>query len=795
MGPMLYGCGPVGCRDSRTDEESGDIRAVRADTGLWFSEDPRTAVGPRNGTAYTEWDALQVEGLGSTLAVTVGRGNRRGNPLLVRDPATRSWVGSGSLVAGPDTYYPLAFACHDEESRRHFQVGPWRRLACAGARAGGIGRPVPSRTDSDSLIVDTDSAPLTEPVSVGRVVSPDSPLPLSTRAIRAALGPGQRRSLRVTLRVVDAAQLLAAWGEHASVCAFEIASPARQRFVLWREMLVRPSHCAAAVATLVLSGRDRLPSCDSPAEAAVEVVTPRGDAGPFVYTWSDAALAGRVRTLPLGNHSVVVASNSTGQVGYRQYLVAPPLRVVPSVAVTDGSACPMDAVVSVHVVAGGVPPYTYSWSHAPTSPSARQGHLGAIKCGLYNVTATDAQGCWVAHNFTVPCRVGVILDVIRANCTGAFDTFLNMTATRGRAPFRYMWSYGIVDQAVAAANGHWGGTLTDADGCYTTVSTVVNAKENPFTVELNVRQPDRWGGSGAAWLVPRGGDPPYEYEWSDGRRTRSMGDERALLCSHSFLNFSLSLSLSISDPALPGSYHVFVSDSVCLRRFNFTIVEAELSLHNGEPACAAYRDCERYYDGNMHVYINCLRSVAEPIMWDPRTWDVCAVRALLAIARRLERFHGPLDYSSSFVGLMAAEALDHCLAERPHCDNITWTMVAPFMQWQEEVRVAFNAFVRSPGTVEFGDFKRFVVRLMMEIKVCSSCFAHLFVTSCVFQPSVTRTDVLLLGPWGFRNEYVFGPSLHFPSRKLRVASLQRRRDFFTSDGVIMVNYPWGLLCT
>jgi hypothetical protein len=49
-----------------------------------------------------------------------------------------------------------------------------------------------------------------------------------------------------------------------------------------------------------------------------------------------------------------------------------------------------------------------------------------------------------------------------------------------------------------------------------------------------------------------------------------------------------------------------------------------------------------------------------------------------------------------------------------------------------------------------------------------------------------------VGPYAFNNEYVFAPSLHFPTAQLRVNSLMLKKMFFKSTAVQMSVFPWTL---
>ncbi|MBI4606488.1 MAG: DUF11 domain-containing protein [Planctomycetes bacterium] len=238
-GPAQDGAGPHGARAYPAPLENGSMAQLYADTGIFFSTDPRTARVPdgsgageqllttENGIelvppptgfgqiddlfttagmsfAHNAWDALHARafGAGGTLAVQDGAELRTfAHPGNGNTP-----FGYGSPVAGPDTFY--AFELTEREPGVYEaagKVGPWRRIRTEGSEIG-TGAPVGA------------SGPLSRrgtPTGLGWDLSPENPLPAYdpqdpgkpwTNAVRFAAGElvaGEELFAEISLRVLD----------------------------------------------------------------------------------------------------------------------------------------------------------------------------------------------------------------------------------------------------------------------------------------------------------------------------------------------------------------------------------------------------------------------------------------------------------------------------------------------------------------------------------------------------------------------------------------------------------------
>jgi uncharacterized repeat protein (TIGR01451 family) len=195
----------------------GRLSEIYADTGIFFSTDPRTAAFPplptriqqsANGyliaptavnqlnpligqtvaTTHNLWDADQTNAFGST-ALPVG--TPRSNSAVLSNGTGVTPYYAGSAVAGPQSGYPLDNLA---------QVGPWQRIAYAGSR---IGNPSggPATSNLANLVVGGG------PTSLGYSLSASNPLPPGTNAVRWAVGKlvvGTLSYVRISIRLTQA---------------------------------------------------------------------------------------------------------------------------------------------------------------------------------------------------------------------------------------------------------------------------------------------------------------------------------------------------------------------------------------------------------------------------------------------------------------------------------------------------------------------------------------------------------------------------------------------------------------
>ena len=169
-------------------------------------------------------------------------------------------------------------------------------------------------------------------------------------------------------------------------------------------------------------------------------------------------------------------------------------------------------------IAGG--PYTYSWNTNPVQNTATATNLSA---GTYSVVITKAPGCQEVRTFTItqPAAVSGTTVVTNVACNGASTGAINLTPTGGVGPYTFNWGNGITtEDRTNLPAGSYSVTITDANGCTTTLSNIIITHMTAVSGTLAVTNVTCNGAStGAINLTPTGGTAPYTYNWGNGITT------------------------------------------------------------------------------------------------------------------------------------------------------------------------------------------------------------------------------------------------------------------------------------
>ena len=219
-----------------------------------------------------------------------------------------------------------------------------------------------------------------------------------------------------------------------------------------------------------------------------------GSASPYTYSWNTipTQATATANNLPPGNYTVTV-TDSTGCGVTATATITQPTQV--TLTVTGAATiCSGQTTTLTAAAAGGISPYTFSWSDGGTGSS---NSVSPLATTTYMCTATDANGCNSAFQAIIVTVKPQLNVAIAGNnspiCPGQSMT-LSATGSGGNGgPFGYSWSPGglgnpiIVSPSVTTTY-----TCTVVDGCTLTPGTatfVVNVSAPPtlnFTVTPHV---------------------------------------------------------------------------------------------------------------------------------------------------------------------------------------------------------------------------------------------------------------------------------------------------------------------
>ena len=195
-----------------------------------------------------------------------------------------------------------------------------------------------------------------------------------------------------------------------------------------------------------------------------------GGVSPVKLVWDDSAVAGNVRNnLGPGTYTVTITDGKPCVIT-KTFIILEPQKLVLSANVTHAFDCDDANSGAINLqLAGGTPPFTYSWSNGATAED-----LINIPAGNYLVTVTDSRGCSKTAQYSINRQPPIVIGVDTKtdfNCETKFvkQTFIAQVSG-GVPPYQLAWSSGTVSGANnEMMNTNQNGTtilgVTDNLGC------------------------------------------------------------------------------------------------------------------------------------------------------------------------------------------------------------------------------------------------------------------------------------------------------------------------------------------
>ncbi len=246
-----------------------------------------------------------------------------------------------------------------------------------------------------------------------------------------------------------------------------------------------------------------------------------GGASPYSYQWNNGSTSNIADNLAAGWY-YVTATDINGCTGEDSVKINQPEQINIEISANNvscyGSA---DGEVMTNVT-GGTSPYAYQWNTGSTSSM-----ITGLQPGAYSVTVMDNNGCTDSAQAIVsePTPIRISENTTDPLCYGDSATIALQTSG-GMPPYTYSWNIGASDSTIQVTAGEYTVTVTDNNGCDTTISVSVDYNGlEPLIVEDTVTQPN--GYEFNIDLTVSGGTSPYTYLWNSGETnediTVSMG--------------------------------------------------------------------------------------------------------------------------------------------------------------------------------------------------------------------------------------------------------------------------------
>ncbi|WP_089909556.1 T9SS type B sorting domain-containing protein [Chitinophaga rupis] len=169
-------------------------------------------------------------------------------------------------------------------------------------------------------------------------------------------------------------------------------------------------------------------------------------------------------------------------------------------------------------VAGGTPPFNYSWGHgAPDNNQLRQ-----LPAGTYTVTVTDSKGITAEGSTTVQTSdLAADATVTPSRCSGEQNGQIAINASGGLPPYRYYVnnnnaSYTPVLEHLPPAA--YQVIVKDEQGCMAVLPPIALTEPPPLKIREAIIKPCSCSETQNGKIIPlmQGGTPPYAYRINGG---------------------------------------------------------------------------------------------------------------------------------------------------------------------------------------------------------------------------------------------------------------------------------------
>lgn len=203
---------------------------------------------------------------------------------------------------------------------------------------------------------------------------------------------------------------------------------------------------------------------------------------PLTYSWSGPNMFTSseedVSNLEAGDYQLVI-TDTEGTIFLDTTLTIsqPEMALAIASITTDTSACDAPTGTAEVAATGGTAPYTFDIGNGPVDEPL----LEQLSSGDYDLTITDANGCAVEDNFTIPSPPAPELD-LGSNINVCEGETVTLTAGDYQG---YSWSTGESTSSIEVTeNGTYGLTVTNAFNCEATDEVEVSFTDNfEITVE------------------------------------------------------------------------------------------------------------------------------------------------------------------------------------------------------------------------------------------------------------------------------------------------------------------------
>ncbi|MFH1320920.1 MAG: SprB repeat-containing protein [Bacteroidota bacterium] len=250
-------------------------------------------------------------------------------------------------------------------------------------------------------------------------------------------------------------------------------------------------------------------------------LTTSGGTPPYTYVWDTTPFQSSTTATGLaqGIYNVTVTDSNGCDTTTSVTIIEPPLLTANITGIIPVSCYGGNDGSATLTASGGTAPYSYLWDNNDAQTTATATGLTAA---TYSVTVTDNNGCNITVSVVInePAALSAnISSITDVGCYGGSDGSAMLTSSGGTPLYTYSWNTSPVQTSATATGleaGNYSVTVTDANGCDTTLSIIISEPSQLIaTITSRINASCNGYSNGEAIVTPIGGISPYTYQWND----------------------------------------------------------------------------------------------------------------------------------------------------------------------------------------------------------------------------------------------------------------------------------------
>jgi len=246
---------------------------------------------------------------------------------------------------------------------------------------------------------------------------------------------------------------------------------------------------------------------------------------PYSFTWSDST--SNISTiLSAGIHNIQITDANGCIVRDTTTLLNPDTMIITTAISNISCYNGSDGIINL-LVSQGAPPYIFSVNNG-ISYQSNNNFMG-LSSGNYTIKIMDSNNCSENTNITIdnPLPFTATIDILNStsvSCYGLCDATPIFLTTNAIGSVTQDWG---VNNATPLCAGTYSCSLTDGNGCITTVNNITISQPDPLVLTFSNEDTttcNNNGDDGLAQATIQGGTGSYDFLWSNGEITQSISN-------------------------------------------------------------------------------------------------------------------------------------------------------------------------------------------------------------------------------------------------------------------------------